>query len=236
MSSSPQMASEIALIVGAGKGLSASLARVCAKRRMKVALAARNTEKLSALVAETGALAYACDASQPAAVQALFRAVEADLGAPTLVVYNASARSRGPFVELDPAGVAKALEVSAYGGFLVAQEAAKRMLAAGRGTILFTGASASVKGYAQSAPFAMGKFALRGLAQSMARELAPKGIHVGHFVVDGGIRQPGETRAERGADGFLDPDAIAQTYLQIHDQPRSAWTWEVELRPWTETF
>jgi len=236
MSSSPQMASEIALIVGAGKGLSASLARVCAKRGMKVALAARNTEKLSALVAETGALAYACDASQPAAVQALFRAVEADLGAPTLVVYNASARSRGPFVELDPAGVAKALEVSAYGGFLVAQEAAKRMLAAGRGTILFTGASASVKGYAQSAPFAMGKFALRGLAQSMARELAPKGIHVGHFVIDGGIRQPGETRAERGADGFLDPDAIAQTYLQIHDQPRSAWTWEVELRPWTETF
>jgi len=230
------MANEIALIVGAGKGLSASLARACAKRGMKVAVVARNTEKLSALVAETGAKAYACDASQPAAVQALFRAVEADLGAPTLVVYNASARSRGPFVELDPASVAKALEVSAYGGFLVAQEAAKRMLAAGRGTILFTGASASVKGYAQSAPFAMGKFALRGLAQSMARELAPKGIHVGHFVVDGGIRQPGEARAERGADGFLDPDAIAQTYLQIHDQPRSAWTWEVELRPWTETF
>ena len=134
------------------------------------------------------------------------------------------------------AGVAKALELSAYGGFLVAQEAAKRMLPLGRGTILFTGASASVKGYAQSAPFAMGKFALRGLAQSMARELAPKGIHVAHFVIDGGIRQPGEARAERGPDGFLDPDAIAQTYLQIHDQPRSAWTWEVELRPWTETF
>jgi NAD(P)-dependent dehydrogenase (short-subunit alcohol dehydrogenase family) len=230
------MANGIALIVGAGKGLSASLARVCAKRGMKVAVAARNADKLAALVAETGAKAYACDASQPAAVQALFRAVEADLGAPTLVVYNASARARGPFVELDPAGVAKALEVSAYGGFLVAQEAAKRMLPAGRGTVLFTGASASVKGYAQSAPFAMGKFALRGLAQSMARELAPKGIHVAHFVIDGGIRQPGEARAERGADGFLDPDAIAQTYLQIHDQPRSAWTWEVELRPWTETF
>ncbi len=230
------MANDIALIVGAGKGLSASLARACAKRGMKVAVAARNTEKLGALIAETGAKAYACDASQPPAVQALFRAVEADLGAPTLVVYNASARARGPFVELDPAGVAKALEVSAYGGFLVAQEAAKRMLPAGRGTILFTGASASVKGYAQSAPFAMGKFALRGLAQSMARELAPKGIHVAHFVIDGGIRQPGDARAERGADGFLDPDAIAQTYLQIHDQPRSAWTWEVELRPWTETF
>ena len=230
------MANDIALIVGAGKGLSASLARACAKRGMKVAVAARNTEKLGALVAETGAKAYACDASQPPAVQALFRAVEADLGVPALVVYNASARARGPFVELDPAAVAKALEVSAYGGFLVAQEAAKRMLPLGRGSILFTGASASVKGYAQSAPFAMGKFALRGLAQSMARELAPKGIHVAHFVIDGGIRQPGDARAERGPDGFLDPDAIAQTYLQIHDQPRSAWTWEVELRPWTETF
>jgi NAD(P)-dependent dehydrogenase (short-subunit alcohol dehydrogenase family) len=230
------MANEIALIVGAGRGLSASLARACAKRGMKVAVAARDTGKLAALVAETDAKAYACDASQPPAVQALFRAVEADLGVPALVVYNASARARGPFVELDPAGVAKALEVSAYGGFLVAQEAAKRMLPLGRGSILFTGASASVKGYAQSAPFAMGKFALRGLAQSMARELAPKGIHVAHFVIDGGIRQPGEARAERGPDGFLDPDAIAQTYLQIHDQARSAWTWEVELRPWTETF
>jgi NAD(P)-dependent dehydrogenase (short-subunit alcohol dehydrogenase family) len=230
------MANEIALIVGAGRGLSASLARACAKRGMKVAVAARDTGKLAALVAETDAKAYACDASQPPAVQALFRAVEADLGVPALVVYNASARARGPFVELDPAGVAKALEVSAYGGFLVAQEAAKRMLPLGRGSILFTGASASVKGYPQSAPFAMGKFALRGLAQSMARELAPKGVHVAHFVIDGGIRQPGEARAERGPDGFLDPDAIAQTYLQIHDQPRSAWTWEVELRPWTETF
>jgi NAD(P)-dependent dehydrogenase (short-subunit alcohol dehydrogenase family) len=230
------MTNDIALIVGAGKGLSASLARACAKRGMKVALAARNTEKLAALVAETGAKAYACDASQPAAVQVLFRSLDADLGAPALVVYNASARARGPFVELDPVAVARALEVSAYGGFLVAQEAAKRMLPLGHGSILLTGASASVKGYAQSAPFAMGKFALRGLAQSMARELAPKGIHVAHFVIDGGIRQPGETRAERGADGFLDPDAIAQMYLQIHDQPRSAWTWEVELRPWTETF
>jgi NAD(P)-dependent dehydrogenase (short-subunit alcohol dehydrogenase family) len=230
------MANDIALIVGAGRGLSASLARACAERGMRVAVAARNTEKLATLVAETGAKPYACDASQPPAVQALFRALDAELGTPALVVYNASARARGPFVELDPASVAKALEVSAYGGFLVAQEAAKRMLPLGRGTILFTGASASVKGYAQSAPFAMGKFALRGLAQSMARELAPKGIHVAHFVIDGGIRQPGEARAERGPDGFLDPDAIAQTYLQIHDQPRSAWTWEVELRPWTETF
>jgi len=230
------MSKETALIVGAGRGLSASLARACAKRGMQVALAARNTEKLAALAADIGARTYACDAASAAAVQQLFRALDGDPGAPTLVVYNASARVRGPFVEIDPAQVAKALEVTALGGFLVAQEAAKRMLAQGRGTILFTGASASVKGYPQSASFAMGKFALRGLAQSMARELAPKGIHVGHFVIDGGIRQPGESRAERGPDGFLDPDAIAQTYLQVHDQPRSAWTWEIELRPWTETF
>jgi NAD(P)-dependent dehydrogenase (short-subunit alcohol dehydrogenase family) len=230
------MSTETALIVGAGRGLSASLARACAKRGMRVALAARNTEKLAALAAETGARTYACDAASAPAVRQLFRALDGDLGPPALVVYNASARVRGPFVEIDPAQVAKALEVSAFGGFLVGQEAAKRMLAQGRGTILFTGASASVKGYAQSASFAMGKFALRGLAQSMARELAPKGIHVGHFVIDGGIRQPGKSRAERGPDGFLDPDAIAQTYLHVHDQPRSAWTWEIELRPWTETF
>ena len=230
------MANEIALIVGAGNGLSASLARACAKQGMQVALAARNAEKLAPLVAETGARAYACDAAQPAAVQGLFHAVDSGLGAPTLVVYNASARVRGPFLEIDPAGVANALQVCAFGGFLVAQEAAKRMLPVGRGSILFTGASASVKGYPQSASFAMGKFALRGLAQSMARELAPKGIHVAHFVIDGGIGRPGDTRAGRGPDGFLDPDAIAQTYLQIHDQPRSAWTWEVELRPWVEAF
>jgi NAD(P)-dependent dehydrogenase (short-subunit alcohol dehydrogenase family) len=230
------MPTEIALIVGAGRGLSASLARACAKRGMKVALAARNTDKLAGLVAETGAKAYTCDAAQSAAVQGLFRAVDAEFGVPTLVVYNASARARGPIIDVDPAGVAKALEVCAFGGFLVAQEAARRMLPLGRGSILLTGASASVKGYAQSAPFAMGKFALRGLAQSVARELAPKGIHVAHFVIDGGIRQPGEARSDRGPDGFLDPDAIAQTYLQVHDQPRSAWTWEVELRPWTETF
>ena len=227
---------EFALIVGAGRGLSAALARLCSKRGMRVVLAARDTGKLAPLVAEIGAKACACDASQPAAVQALFRALDADFGTPALVCYNASGRVRGPLVELDPAAVRNALEVSAFGGFLVAQEAARRMLPQGRGSILLTGASASVKGYAQSASFAMGKFALRGLAQSMARELAPKGIHVAHFVIDGGIRQPGEPRSERGPDGFLEPDAIAQTYLQIHDQPRSAWTWEVELRPWTEKF
>ena len=154
-----------------------------------------------------------------------------------VVLYNASYRTRGPFLDLVPADVARSMEVSAFGGFLVAQQAARRMVAQGEGAIFFTGASASVKGYAQSAPFAMGKFALRGLAQSMARELAPKGLHVAHFVIDGGInRGPQDPRRERGSDGLLDPAAIAETYLHVHAQPRSAWTWEVELRPWTETF
>jgi NAD(P)-dependent dehydrogenase (short-subunit alcohol dehydrogenase family) len=231
------MTDEIAVIVGAGSGLSASLARLCAVEGMRVALAARNVDKLSALANETKALTIKCDAAESAQVEALFKAVADKLGTPSLVVYNASARARGPLIELDPADVRRALEVSAYAGFLVAQAATRAMLPSGRGSIFFTGASASVKGYAQSAPFAMGKFALRGLAQSMARELAPQGIHVAHFVIDGGIsRGAQDPRGDRGADGFLDPNAIAATYLQIHRQPRSAWTWEIELRPWVEKF
>jgi len=156
---------------------------------------------------------------------------------PAFVVYNASYRTRGPLIELDPAEVARSVEVTALGGFQVAQAAARAMLPVGRGSIFFTGASASVKGYAQSAPFAMGKFALRGLAQSMARELAPKGLHVAHFVIDGGIsRGASDPRRERGADGLLEPAAIAESYLHVHGQSRSAWTWEVELRPWVEAF
>ena len=229
--------SEIALIVGTGSGLSASLARLFAKDGMKVALASRKPQKLDALARETGARPYACDASSRSDVPALFKSVTADLGAPDLVVYNPSYRTRGPLIELDPVEVEKALMVTCYGGFLVGQAAARQMLERGRGSILFTGASASVKGYAQSAPFAMGKFGLRGLAQSMARELQPKNIHVAHFVIDGGIRQQSDPRApQRGADGMLEPDAIAETYLHIHRQHRSAWTWEVELRPWVETF
>jgi NAD(P)-dependent dehydrogenase (short-subunit alcohol dehydrogenase family) len=219
---------ETTLIVGAGNGLSAALARLFAREKMRVALAARHSEKLAPLAAETGARAYRCDASRREEVDALFAAVEADLGAPDLVVYNAGQRSRGAITELDPEEVLKALIVSCHGGFLVAQAAARRMLARGHGTILFTGASASVKGYAGSAPFAMGKFGLRGLAQSLARELAPQNIHVGHFIIDGGIGRAG--------DALLDPDAIALSYLHLHRQHRSAWTWEMELRPWTETF
>ncbi len=225
-----------ALIVGVGTGLSASLARTFTKAGIRVALAARRAGELSDLAKEVAGRAFSCDASKRAEVAKLFGEVEATFGAPDVVVYNASYRTRGPFVELDPAEVEKSISVSAFGGFLVAQEAVKRMLPKKHGAILFTGASASVKAYAQSAPFAMGKFALRGLAQSLARELSPQGIHVGHVVIDGGIRNPGRTEPPERPDSMLDPNAIAQSYLYLLQQPRSAWTWEIELRPWVERF
>ena len=231
------MPDRVALIVGAGAGLSAALAKRCAARGMAVQLAARNTEKLNVLADEIGAAVYCCDASNFNQVSALFAALDNGPGAPDLVVYNPSYRQRAPFIELDPDDVYKALMITCYGGFLVGQEAAKRMLVVGQGSILFTGASASVKGYKNSAPFAMGKFGLRGLAQSMARELAPNNIHVAHFVIDGGIKGKKHSRTSSSVkDSLIDPDAIADTYLHVYDQPRSAWTWEVELRPWVEVF
>lgn len=229
---------EVALIVGAGSGLSASLARRLAGDGVQVALAARDTGKLDALAGETSASVYRCDATDEAAVEGLFASVTADLGEPDLVIYNASARTRGPIVELDADAVRNAILVSCYAGFLVAREAARQMTARGNGAIFFTGASASVKGYANSSAFAMGKFGLRGLCQSLARELHPQNIHVAHFVIDGGILQgAADPRAEaRGPDGMLHPDAIADTYYAVWRQHRSAWTWEVELRPWVEKF
>jgi NAD(P)-dependent dehydrogenase (short-subunit alcohol dehydrogenase family) len=203
---------------------------------MKIALAARGIDDLSPLAREIGGRVFACDASKRGDVTSLFVEVTKAVGDPEVVVYNASYRVRGPFVDIDPAEVEKSIAVSAFGGFLVAQEAARRMLPRGRGAILLTGASASVKGYAQSASFAMGKFALRGLAQSMARELAPQGIHVAHFVIDGGIRSARRVETADNPDSMLDPDAIAATYLHVLQQSKSAWTWEVELRPWVEKF
>jgi NAD(P)-dependent dehydrogenase (short-subunit alcohol dehydrogenase family) len=225
-----------ALIVGAGEGISASFARVLAREGTKVGLAARNPDKLAALTEEIGGLAFRCDVTEVDEVERLFAEADDRLGALDVVHYNPSYRTQGALVDLDPAEVRQALMVSAFGGFLVAQQAARRMLRQAGGAILFTGASASVKGYARSAPFAMGKFALRGLAQSMARELAPQNIHVAHFVIDGAVRSArGQDSGDR-PDRMLDPDAIAETYLAILKQPRSAWTWEVELRPWVETF
>ena len=226
-----------ALIVGAGPGLSASLARRCAKIGMKVFLACRNIEKLQKLAQETSSDLYDCDVADLNQITNLFNSLDKLHGIPDLVVYNPSARLRGPIETLDPIVAKEAIDITCYGAFLVAQQAAKRMLSRGSGSIFFTGASAGVKGFANSSVFAMGKFGLRGLAQALARELHPKNIHIGHFVIDGGIRA--DYRPERTGDGndnMLDPDAIAETYLQMHDQHRSAWSWEIELRPWVEKF
>lgn len=230
-----------ALIVGAGAGLSAALARRCAAAGMAVHLAARSPDRLAGLGRETGATLHRCDATDPAAVDALFGAVDDALGgppggAPDVVVYNPSFRTRGAIADLDRDLVQKTLQVTAFGAFLVGQAAARRMLPRGSGVIAFTGASAGRKGYPRSAPFAMGKFALRGLCQSMARELHPKGIHIAHVVIDGGIRADRQPDDPAVPDSRLDPDAIAGSYLDIARQDRSAWAWEIELRPWVETF
>ncbi|NEU14159.1 SDR family NAD(P)-dependent oxidoreductase [Methylobacterium sp. BTF04] len=228
---------ERVLIVGAGSGLSASLARLFASDGLRVGLAARDTEKLDALARETGAIVHACDATQASEVEALFARIAPALGgAPDVVIYNASGRLRGAIADLDPDRVAQSLMVSAHGGFLVAQAAARRMLPARHGAILFTGASASLKGHAGSAPFAMGKFALRGLAQSLSRELQPKGIHVAHFVIDGIIRSATRPDPVDAPDSTLDPDVIAKAYRDVLRQERCAWTSEVALRPWLERF
>jgi NAD(P)-dependent dehydrogenase (short-subunit alcohol dehydrogenase family) len=225
-----------ALVVGAGLGISASVARHFAALGVKVALAARNVQKLGALVQGTGTLAFSADASDPESVAQLFQQVCDRMGEPDIVVYNAAARIQGPLAELDPSAVQRALAVTAFGGFLVTQQAAKRMLPRGHGAILLTGATASVKGFAHSAAFAMGKFALRGLAQSAAREFGPKGIHVAHFIIDGGVRAAHRQDPADRPDSTLDPEAIAQAYIDVLRQPRSAWSQEVELRPWVEHF
>ncbi len=225
-----------ALIVGAGPGISGSLARQLAGLGVKVALAARNTQKLDALCRAIGAVALSADASDPKSVASLFEQAKARIGDPQIVVYNAGARAQGPLADLDPASVQKSMGITAFGGFLVVQQAAKCMLPQGHGAILLTGATASVKGFAHSSAFAMGKFALRGLAQSAARELGPKGIHVAHFVIDGAVRAAQRPDPAERPDSTLDPDAIAQAYINVLNQPRSAWSQEIELRPWVEHF
>ncbi len=225
-----------ALIVGAGSGLSAALARALAAEGVRVSLASRSTADLDDLARQTGSRVWTCDASRRVDVERLFADLDTAGLVPDVVIYNPSYRTRGALIDLDPAEVEKTLMISAFGGFLVGQQAAKRMLPRRRGAILFTGASASVKGYAQSAPFAMGKFALRGLAQSMARELHPQGIHVAHVVIDGGIRSDRRQEPADSPASLLDPDAIATSYLHLIHQPRSAWSSELELRPWVERY
>ena len=231
-----KFAYKTALIVGAGSGISASLARGLSAPGVGVGLAARDVEKLKGLADETGAKTFAVDASNPSAVARLFLDIERLLAEPDVVIYNAGSRVAGRLADLDPAAVERCVAINAFGAFLVAQQAAKRMEPRGHGAILFTGATAGVKGFAKSAPFAMGKFALRGLAQSAARELGPKGIHVVHFHIDGGVRSARQPERSERPDDTLDPDAIAQTYIDVLSQPRSAWSFDVDLRPWTEQF
>ncbi len=230
------MANQTAVVVGAGTGLSAAVARLLAARGYDLVLGARDTEKLAVLATETGARCVTVDGSDPAQMAQIFE----DLPSPLRVaLYNPSARVRGPVAELDPETVRKSIEVTAFGAFLMGQQAARLMLqneGTHKGTILFTGASAGVKGFAQSATFAMGKFAQRGLAQSMSRELHPKGIHVAWVNIDGAISNENKGGADGGNDAKLDPAAIARSYMHLIDQHRSAWSSEITLRPWVETF
>jgi NAD(P)-dependent dehydrogenase (short-subunit alcohol dehydrogenase family) len=219
----------VAIIVGVGPGLGAALARRFAAEGMAVALAARKAEKLKDLARETGGRAYGCDATSESDVDALFAQVGRELGPPQLVVFNAGGFVRKPIAELEAAEVEAVWRSSCLGGFLVGRAAARAMLPAGSGTILFTGATAALRGAAQFAAFAIGKFGLRALAQSMARELGPRGLHVAHVVIDGGIGEDAEMSKLR-------PAHIAEVYWHLHRQERSAWALEVDLRPWTERF
>ena len=232
------MEKPLALIVGVGDGLSASLAKLLSANGYRLALAARNVDKLAELAKQTDASVHRCDASDSEQVRSMFGKLEGPI---RVAVYNPSARQRGPLVELDPAAVQNAINITAFGAFLIGQQAAQRMLDQEaidgvKGSILFTGASAGVKGFPLSAPFAMGKFAQRGLAESMSRELHPKGIHVAWINIDGAIRNPGRTEPADNPDSMLDPDAIARTYLSVIQQDRSAWSNEIAVRPWVERF
>jgi NAD(P)-dependent dehydrogenase (short-subunit alcohol dehydrogenase family) len=225
----------VALIIGAGPGISGSFAKLLRLKGYTVAIASRNMEKLSALAQAIDCHPFLVDASSPESIVQLFEAVERQLGSPEVVLYNPSKRTRGDILSIPPDQVASDLQVTAVGAFAVAQEAARRMLPKHHGSIFFTGATAGVKAFPNSSVFAMGKFALRGLAQSLAKELGPQGIHVAHFVIDGWVRIVDESSTFDPETTFTS-DNIAQTYYSILEQPKGAWTWEIELRSMTESF
>jgi NAD(P)-dependent dehydrogenase (short-subunit alcohol dehydrogenase family) len=231
---------QVAVIVGAGPGLGFALARRFARAEMHVALAGRDLARLETMAAECSGVQhhgrpFACDATDEAQVEALFARCAEELGEPDLVVYNAGAFVQRSILDTTAAEFEQCWRVGCLGGFLVGRTAARRMLARAQpgGSILFTGATASLRGSAAFHNLAAGKFGLRALAQSMARELQPKGIHVAHVILDGRIRR-GD--AVPGSDDRLDAEAIADDYLRLHLQPRSAWTQELDLRPWLEKF
>jgi NAD(P)-dependent dehydrogenase (short-subunit alcohol dehydrogenase family) len=231
---------QVAVVVGVGPGLGFALVKRFAKAGMAVAMAARSKERLEQLLAKepvAGAVAHACDATDPAAVERLFAQLEEELGAPAVVVSNAGAFRPGGILEIDPADFEECWRIGCFAGFLVGRAAARRMVPAGRGTIIFTGATAALRGSARFANLAVPKFGLRALAQTMARELGPKGIHIGHVVIDGQIRSERYAHlAGGGPHALLEPDAIAEMYYQLHAQAKSAWTLELDLRPWIEKF
>jgi NAD(P)-dependent dehydrogenase (short-subunit alcohol dehydrogenase family) len=232
------MAKDVAVIVGVGPGLGAALARRFAQGGLAVAIAARNPDKLAPLAREIGGRAYACDATDARSVERLFEQAEREIGAPAVAIYNAGAYAPGAVLDIEAAEFERCWRALCLGGFLVGQRAARSMAEAGRGTVIFTGATASLRGGAGFANLAVGKFGLRAVAQSMARELGPKGIHVAHVVIDGQIRSERYAHLEqqRPPDGLLDPAAIAESFWHLHQQPRSAWTLELDLRPWVERF
>jgi len=232
------MTKPVAVVVGVGPGLGPAVARRFAAAGFAVAVARRRAEELASLAGEIGGKAYGCDVSERDSVEALFAAIDEDLGDPQVVVYNAGAYKPGGILDIEAADFVNCWRIGCLGGFHVGQAAAKRMVAAGAGTIIFTGATASLRGSAKFANLAVPKFGLRALAQSMARDLGPRGVHVAHAIIDGQIagERPGYQTAERGADAVLAPEAIAEAYYQLHTQPRSAWTQELDLRPCMEKF
>lgn len=226
-----------ALIIGAGPGISASIARQLVGRGASVALASRNLSRLAPLADEIGATALRVDAGDPEDMEHLFQQADASVGSVDIMIFNASSgRTHGSLVEIDHDVVQRDIAVTALGGFVAVQQAARRMLTKGSGKILLTGATASTRGFAGSAAFAMSKFALRGLAQSAARELGPQGIHVAHILVDGLVRRDDRADPVDNPDSTMDPDAIASSYLSILLQERCAWTFEMDLRPFGEKF
>jgi len=232
---------ETAVVVGVGSGLGLALVRRFAEAGMRVAAAARDQGRVAGLLQRKdvqGARPYGCDAAESASVDALFTQVTTDLGAPDVVVYNAGTFRPGAVLDTTPREFEESWRIGCLGGFLVGRAAARAMVGRGRGTLLFTGATASLRGGAGFASLAVPKFGLRALAQSLARELAAKGVHVAHVIIDGQIESERyrQQALERGPDSLLSPDAIAESYYQLHRQHRSAWTQELDLRPWVEKF
>ncbi len=234
-------ARETAIVFGVGPGLGLALARRFVTENMQVGAVARDEAKLNSMIGSggcDGVLPYAADVSNSEDVLRVFESVDRDLGEPDIVVFNAGAYQKDNVVDIDPADFERCWRIGCLGGLLVGQAAARRMVKRGRGTIIFTGATAALRGSAGFANLAVPKFGLRALSQSMARELGPQGVHVSFVIIDGQIESERYRHLieERGEDSLLAPDAIAELYLQLHRQPRSAWSHEIDVRPWSEKF